>query len=167
MSKPFDLHLDPAQLQAIGHFAAHWSFFETEVEFTISCLGAAIDRDQTIPFAFNEKLRRWRKLARCYYTAPEILAQCNLIIDDAKKAHDLRAVILHGRMLGDPKRRKRIIAVSLERHRSAEWAVQSYDVPPRKIQKWANEVGRDSVRLIQFNAKQLPGSPRALPCRWP
>jgi hypothetical protein len=74
---------------------------------------------------------------------------------------------LHGRMLGDPKRRKRTIAVSLEKHRSTEWEVQRYNLPPRVILKWANEIGRDSVRLMQFNEKHLPGAPRALPCRWP
>jgi hypothetical protein len=33
--KPLSLYLDTAQLAALGALTAQWTFFETEVEFTI------------------------------------------------------------------------------------------------------------------------------------
>lgn len=68
------LHLTPPQLQIIGHFAARWSFFETEMDFTISALGALVENDKTMPHRFAERIKRWKKLASAAYSEPALTA---------------------------------------------------------------------------------------------
>ena len=160
--KPVSLFLDTAQLAALGALTAHWTFFETEVEFTISCLSARLDGNQAVPFGFKDKIKRWRRLARRQYTG-KTLARCESMIDEADEAHDIRSILSHGRITGRSGGLIRKITVTHHRHRASVWEVQPYDFPPRRIGRWANDIGRLSARLIRFNAKNLPGTPKSLP----
>ena len=161
--KPINLGLSREQLEVLGLFTAQWSFLETEIEMTISCLGANVDGDQSVPFSFNDKLKRWRKLAKAIYKEAQVFAECEKIINDSKSAQHLRGILAHGRIEGDPSGRIKSFWVEHNRHRRDEWNVQPYNLPVRGVRKWAMELGRLSIELIKFNKKHLPGEPYTLP----
>ena len=163
---PLDLDLDDAQLIAIGRFAAQWAFFETEMTFTISALGMLVEGDRNMPHRFNEQLQRWRKLARAYYSTPDVRAACERLIDTAKAAHQARSTLAHGRIIGDPKRRLRRITVTQHRHLSSGWQVNSATFTPRHIEVVAKAIGTLSNDLIRFNHLFLAATPRSLPRRF-
>jgi len=49
--KAVDLHLSEDQLAALGALAANWSFFETEMDFTITALGKYVENDPNAQFS--------------------------------------------------------------------------------------------------------------------
>jgi hypothetical protein len=161
--KPIVLGLNKTQLEALGLFTAQWTFLETEIEFTISCLGAAVDNDQTVPFPFDQKIKRWKRLAKAHYTDSVTFAHCEKLIADAKSAQNLRTIFAHGRLEGDPTGKKKSIFIEHNRHRRTGWHVQPYNFPASAVRRWAIEVGRLSASLIKFNLKHLPGRPGTLP----
>ncbi len=79
MNDSMELHLRPKQLQALGAFAAQWSFFETEMDFTIGALEALVLKDPHMPYRFNERIKHWRKLVHKRYKTPDILSEATLI----------------------------------------------------------------------------------------
>lgn len=164
--KSLNLFLDDAQLKAIGLFVAQWTFLETEIDFTIACLGATVDDNQIVPLSFDQKIKRWRSLNKKYHSR-QVLVRCESIIKAAEAAHNIRSILSHGRILGSPKGRNRIIAVTHHRHRQSGWTVQPYNLNARLISKWANAIGHLSSRLMHINATNLPGRPTSLPCRFP
>jgi hypothetical protein len=138
---PVDLDLDDHQLHAIGYFATQWAFFETEMAFTISALGVLVEGDRNMPQRFSEQVRRWRKLASAYYPNASVVVACEKLIDTAIQAHARRSDILHGRIIGYPKKRLRHVTVTKHRHLKSGWHVQPYTFPPSLIMKWGKAVG--------------------------
>jgi hypothetical protein len=61
MSKPIDLYLDDEQLAALGAFTAHWTYLETEIDFTITAMAHTVTGSQKMPFPFNDRLEYWEK----------------------------------------------------------------------------------------------------------
>jgi hypothetical protein len=165
--KSLNLFLDDTQLKAIGLFVVQWTFLETEIEFTISCLGVNVDGNQTVPLAFKDKVKRWRFLMSKTYNQPAILRYYEALIRSSESAHNIRSILSHGRVLGDPKKRSRTVAITHHRHRRTGWHVQPYNFNARLILKWANHIGILSTRLQRLNMRYLPGSPSTLPCRFP
>ena len=159
--QPTELGLSSEQLILIGAFAAHWSFLETEIEFTISGLGEWVDEDQSVPFPFDDKVKRWRKLANKLYTNHTIRDRCEDVVLAAISAHRNRSILLHGRLEGDKTRKS--VYVEHHRHRRDGWNVQSYVISPRLLTRWVAALADVSAALIEFNAHHFPGTPASLP----
>jgi hypothetical protein len=54
---PVPLFLSDEQLAAIGYFAAHWNYFETEMDFTITAMIFAVHGHQKMPFPFDDRIK--------------------------------------------------------------------------------------------------------------
>ena len=167
MSKPVDLYLDDEQLAALGSYAAHWAYLETEIAFTITALMTLVHDHQKIPFAFTDRIDEWRLLLPKVVKSAHALRQYDGLMRVIEKAHDLRTRMLHGRALGDPLHKTRRICFEHHRHRHGHWTVNPIVVPPRFIRRAARAVAQTSHSLISLNRRYLPIQPYALPNKYP
>jgi hypothetical protein len=62
MAKPANLYLDDDQLAALGDFATHWAYLESELDFTISAMGMVAIGDPKMPFPFDDRIKHWKRL---------------------------------------------------------------------------------------------------------
>jgi hypothetical protein len=166
MGKPVDLFLDDRQLTAIGEFSAYWTYLETEIDFTITAMKVQLDDSQKIPFPFSDRMKEWRKLIKRYPLTPHAKIFYNGLIDLILKAQDRRSTFLHGRVVGDPRKRTRQICFEHHRHRNGQWHVQPVPIEPRKLRTMARVVGSAAAALISLNRRYLRVSPR-LPNTYP
>lgn len=165
--KPVVLHLDQEQLAALGLFAAHWAYFETEMDFTISAMTFAVYHNQEMPFSFDDRIKQWKKVLLQLTKSRTIIKRYEAIIKNAKAAHDTRSKFLHARVIGDPQRRTRAVCFEHNRHRMGEWRVRPIVVTPRKVQAIARAIGELTTSLINLNRRHLRISPQSLPCIYP
>lgn len=167
MKKPnVDLHLRPKQLQTLGLLSASWSFFETEMDFTISALGYLVENDQRMPSPFNRRAQRWRKLARTHYkNHPGVLSDAELLIDAAQNLHKGRCIALHGRIYGDPKKKSDVMRVETHRHRK-EWQLTRSTETVSSLMTAIRETKKLAKELIIFNQNNLRASPTSLPRKY-
>jgi len=167
MAKPnVDLNLNREQLAAIGLLSARWSFFETEMDFTISALGSLMENDQRLPQRLNERIKRWRSLAKRLYTDTKVYEHIDDLITRAKNLHDTRCVVLHGRCYGDPTGQREEISVETHRH-LATWDVHKISVTAKQILGAASKFEATAIELIKFNEKHLPVLPKSFPRKYP
>ena len=110
-----NLHLTDYQLRAIGLLSARWSYLEAEINFTVSGLGFVVNKDQSMPHRFNERIKLWRKLARSHYDHPTFV-QADKIITKAKRIHDGRCLVLHGRVYRTPNEKRGEMVLETHRH---------------------------------------------------
>ena len=167
VSKPVDLYLDSEQLAALGGYAAHWAYLETEIAFTITALMTLVHDHQKIPFAFTDRIGDWKRLLPKIVKSPHALRHYDGLIHVVERAHNLRTRMLHGRALGDPLRKTRRICFEHNRHRHGNWTVNPIVVTPQFIRKASRIVGQTSQSLISLNRRYLPIQPYALPNRYP
>jgi hypothetical protein len=162
------LHLDSNQLAAIGLFAAHWAYFETEMDFTISAMSFSVYRDSRMPFPFDDRVKHWQKLLpKLFAEKKHAIPMYEGIIAKAKKAHDTRSKFIHARAIGDDQRRTRAICFEHNQHRMGKWKVSPVSITPRKISSIARAIGELTTALISLNRRYLPVSPKSLPCTYP
>jgi hypothetical protein len=165
---PVALHLNKEQLAAIGYFAAHWNYFETEMDFTITAMTFAVHRHQKMPFPFDDRIKEWKKLLPRVVADRRALGRYQKLIKNAETAHDTRSKFLHSKVLGDPKRRTRTLCFENNRHRHGDWRVRPIVVSARKICAIARAIGELTAELIQLNQRFLEKtSPKSLPCTFP
>jgi hypothetical protein len=164
MVQRLNLNLTPAQLEAIGSFATQWTFLETEIEFTISCFGAAVEEDQTVPFPFDDKIKRWKKLVKAHFSGDAVACdRYEKVIAVAKSAQENRSILLHGRTEGDPKKKTKTLYVEHHKHRRDGWHVQPYHLPIKLVRGWGKRLAELNASLIALNRIYLPGTPYTLP----
>lgn len=166
-SPTIDLHLDLKQLAAIGYCNAQWSFFETEMNFTLTAMTFMADGSWAIPFPLGDRLARWKSLLGVIFKDTRTIDQYQKIIDAAQIAHQSRTKSAHGRALGDPSKKTRLICVEHHEHRRGKWNVRNYFIHPRKLQAIGFEIGRVTVALIRLNEQHLSVRPKSLPNRYP
>ena len=157
-----DLHLSPKQLQTLGLLSASWSFFETEMDFTISALGYLVENDQRMPGPFNRRAQRWRKLVRTHYkNHPGVLSDAELLIDAAQDLHKGRCIALHGRIYGDPKKKSDVMNLEIHHHRK-EWRLTRATETVSSLMTAIRETKKLTKELIIFNQNNLGVLPTSL-----
>jgi len=167
MQKPVALYLDKGQLAALGLFAAHWTYFETEMDFTITAMTYHVAGNQEMPFPFADRMEHWQKMIQKYPLTPRGRRLYKSIVAIALKAQDRRSKFLHGRAIGDPTRRTKRICFEHHRHRKGKWSVQPITVEPRKIRAMARIAGAATTALISLNRRYLKVWPQSLPNTYP
>jgi hypothetical protein len=167
MKKPVDLYLDDRQLAALGLFAAHWTYFETEVDFTITAMSHQVTASQKMPFPFEDRMDHWRRMIERYPLTKQARRLYRSIIAIAFNAHDRRSKFLHGRVVGDPQRRTRQLCFEHHRHRNGNWITHPIPIEPRELRRMAHMIGRATTTLISLNRRYLKVSPQLLPNTYP
>jgi hypothetical protein len=165
--KPIPLYLDDDQFAALGQFAAHWSYLESEIDFTITGMSFLALGDSTIPFPFDDRIKQWKRVLPQVIKSEYALRYYRGVVRLAKEAHDWRSKFLHARAIGDPKKLTRLISIEHHRHRNGDWFVLPIFIMPRKLRAMARTIGRATHYLIALNRRYLPAQPRALPNRYP
>lgn len=156
-----DLHLNDTQYAAIGRFAAAWSFFETEMDFTISALRAVLEDDQPMPTTFKQRIKRWRDLSSRLLTDNSEKKSLTDIIDQAVRIQNDRCFVLHGRLYGDPDGQSDIVQIDNHRHLE-EWTVTREGTNAQQLNEVSEMIKVLSEELLAFNEKHLPTSPNTL-----
>jgi hypothetical protein len=167
MKKPIDLYLDEGQLASLGLFSAYWTYLETELDFTITAMSHHVTGSQRMPFPFDDRMDHWRKMIAQYPLSNYAKKLYRSIIVVAHKAHDRRSKFLHGRVVGDPRRRTRRLCFEHHRHRQGNWSVNPITIEPRELRRMARIIGSVTRTLISLNRRYLKVSPQSLPNTFP
>ena len=160
------LDLNNPQCAAIGLFAAYWAHLETEANFTISALGELVNKDQTMPHRFGQRIKHWRKLVRTYYSDEETKKKALALIDHINVMHDGRSMILHGRPYGWPDSSSDKIIVETSRHLD-EWRGELREFDIDLLYQGTAQLELLLKTLWKFNEAHLPVEPTTLPRRYP
>lgn len=162
-----DAYLDDEQFAAIGRYAVYWAYLETELEFTMSAMSVLVRDDPKIPFGFEDRMKDWKKLIPQAIQSRHAARFYNSLARVALTAHATRSSLLHGRLVGDPRRKTRYMATEHHRHRHGNWNANVQYAQPRHVKRAANHLREIIYSLISLNRRYLPVEPYALPNRYP
>jgi hypothetical protein len=167
MRKRINSYLSDSQFAAIGSYSAHWTYLETEIDFTITAMATAVHGSQKMPFPFDDRIKFWEKLIPAYVSTSYAAARYRGVIAVARKAHDNRAKFLHARALGDPKKQTKLICFEHHRHRHGNWRAQPIIISPMRLRMMSRFIAEITYSLISLNRRYLQIQPYALPNTYP
>ncbi|MBC7193842.1 hypothetical protein [Marinobacter sp.] len=150
------LLIGDAELQAIGHVAAQWAYFETEMDSVIELLElheSQSNNEKSDPQAFNRRIKKLRSLASDIFQGNP-LSELLEILEKVSSLKKFRDDIVHGHWQLYRKNDTLTTGIAVVKRRP-EYSRKKFKFTAEKAEDIAAKISEQTLKLTLWHSKYI------------